>query len=62
MAKLEHRLAADQRGATSVEYALLVAIIALSLLGATTPLVKSVSNHWGKTSGTVGNVTDGMPT
>jgi pilus assembly protein Flp/PilA len=41
-----HRLAADQRGATAIEYGLIVALIALAMIGALSTLGGGAGGMW----------------
>jgi pilus assembly protein Flp/PilA len=41
-----HRLAADQRGATAIEYGLIVALIALAMIGALSALGGGAGGMW----------------
>ena len=50
------RLAADRRGATAIEYGLIVALIAIAMMGGVTVLGGGSSGMWGKLSTTVTSV------
>ncbi|MCG7348647.1 Flp family type IVb pilin [Sphingomonas sp. ACRSK] len=46
IASLARRLLRDRRGATMVEYALIIALIALAALATLTPLSRQVVGMW----------------
>ena len=50
------RLGADRRGATAIEYGLIVALIAIAMMGGLTVLGGGSSGMWGKLSTTVTSV------
>jgi pilus assembly protein Flp/PilA len=50
------RLGADRRGATAIEYGLIVALIAIAMMGGLTVLGGGSSGLWGKLSTTVTSV------
>jgi pilus assembly protein Flp/PilA len=54
---LMSRLAADDRGATSIEYGLIALLIAIGAIGGMTALGTGVSGSWGTTAQ---KVTDAM--
>ncbi len=49
-------LSANQRGATAIEYGLLVALIAVAAIGGMSSLGGGVGGMWGKLVGTMNNV------
>jgi len=52
-----HRLSADQRGATAIEYGLIVALIALAMIGALSELGGGAGGMWTNISAAVANNT-----
>jgi pilus assembly protein Flp/PilA len=44
------RFAREERGATSVEYALIAAIICLGIVTSITPITNALRNHFGNVS------------
>jgi pilus assembly protein Flp/PilA len=49
-------LRADERGATAIEYGLIVALIAVAAIGGMQSLGGGVGGMWGKLVGTMNNV------
>jgi pilus assembly protein Flp/PilA len=47
------RLCADRRGATAIEYGLIVALIAIAMMGGLTALGGGANGMWGNLSTTV---------
>jgi pilus assembly protein Flp/PilA len=54
--KILRTLGANQRGATAIEYGLIVALIAVASIGGMQKLGGGVGGMWGKLSGTMSNV------
>jgi len=54
--RMLHRLGVDRRGATAIEYGLIVALIAIAMMGGLTVLGGGSSGMWGKLSTTVTSV------
>jgi pilus assembly protein Flp/PilA len=46
LATLAHRLLRDRRGATMIEYALLIGLIALAMLASLAPVASRVVGMW----------------
>ena len=53
--KTMRKLCVDQRGATAIEYGLIVALIAVAVIGALEGLGGGVGGMWGDLSNTVAN-------
>ena len=53
--KILRRLGADERGATAIEYGLIVALIAVAMLGALQGLGGGVGGKWGILANTLTN-------
>ena len=51
--KILRRLGADERGATAIEYGLIVALIAVAVIGALEGLGGGVGGKWGDLGNTV---------
>ena len=51
--KTMHKLCVDQRGATAIEYGLIVALIAVAVIGALEGLGGGVGGMWGDLSNKV---------
>jgi pilus assembly protein Flp/PilA len=45
------RFAADENGATAIEYGLIAALVAVAVIASMTSLGTSVSSTWGKVAG-----------
>lgn len=50
------RLGANERGATAIEYGLIVALITVASIGGMQTLGGGVGGMWGRLSSTMGNV------
>ena len=48
-----HRLAADQRGATAVEYGLIVALIVVAMIASLAGVADETTSMWNNVSGTI---------
>jgi pilus assembly protein Flp/PilA len=53
--KTLRKLCVDQRGATAIEYGLIVALIGVAIMGALSSLGGGVGGMWGKLSNYVDN-------
>ena len=53
--KILRKLCVDQRGATAIEYGLIVALIAVAIIGALEGLGGGVGGMWGKLSNIASN-------
>ena len=47
------RLGSDERGASAVEYALIIALIVLAIIGAMTQVANATTNMWNDVSSNV---------
>jgi pilus assembly protein Flp/PilA len=50
-----HRLTASERGATAVEYGLIIAMIVLAMIGALSDVATKTNSMWGNVANKVNN-------
>jgi pilus assembly protein Flp/PilA len=61
LAMAKDRLEREEKGATAVEYGLMVGLIAVVIIGAVTLLGGNLSSLFNRIAGTVGNVAPAAP-